>query len=90
MDSSRITELLVQASDSRTQRYDQEAILELLMMPVHNAPNNSDGEKPTHVDVLAAFIPQFYLGILDDNPEDLVPLTLPLFTFLHKKKCPNT
>ena len=87
MDSSRIMDLLIQASDPRTQQYDQEAILELLMIPVNNVPNKSDGDKQTHVDVLATFIPQFYRGILDDNPEELIPLTLPLFTFLHKKKC---
>ena len=84
MDSSRIMDLLIQASDPRTQQYDQEAILELLMIPVNNAPNKSDGDKQTHVDVLATFIPQFYRGILDDNPEELIPLTLPLFTSLYK------
>ena len=74
MDSNRITEALERAVDSRTNQADQKAIIDMLLVPLEDS-----SEK------MREFLSRFFFYILENDPERVIPIVLPLFVFLHQK-----
>ena len=74
MDSNRITEALERAGDSRTNQADKKAIIDMLLVPLEDS-----SEK------MREFLSRFFFYILENDPERVIPIVLPLFVFLHQK-----
>ena len=74
MDSDRITEVLQLAADPKTNESDKKALIEMLLTPLDEA-----------AETMRSFLSGFFFYILENDPERVIPIVLPLFVFLHQK-----